>query len=105
MKSTVIWALVLLNAVLLGSFVERLTRQNSALAQPVPNNRRPGDYLMIPADVNGSSNGIIVVVDQANGQLSAVSYDDSNRRFDTMTKIDLMSLFHPPAPPPAQRPR
>jgi len=59
---------------------------------------------MIPANVTGSSNGIVVVVDQANSQLSAVSYDDSNRNFSTMSKIDLQTVFsqqQQPATPPA----
>jgi hypothetical protein len=65
---------------------------NAANAQQAPT-RRPGDFLMIPATVTGSSNGIIVVVDQANSQLSAVSYDDSNRTFSTMSRIDLATIF------------
>jgi hypothetical protein len=34
MKSTLLWALVILNLLLLGSFLGRLTRDNTALAQP-----------------------------------------------------------------------
>jgi hypothetical protein len=103
MKSTVLWALIALNAVLLLSFVARIARQSAAVAQPLPA-RRPGDYLMIPATVNGAANGIVVVVDEANNLLGAVSYDDSNNRFDIMPKIDLFPIFHP-APAPAPRAR
>ena len=103
MKSTILWGLILLNAVLLGSLLSRLIHSSTALADQAPT-RRPGDYLMIPANVTGSSNGIVVVVDQANSQLSAVSYDDSNRNFSTMSKIDLQTVFsqqQQPATPPA----
>ena len=100
MKSTVLWALILLNAVLLMSFLARVTHQNSAMAQPAGRGNapatppaRPGDYAMIPAEVNGASNGIVVIVDQTNGLLSAISYDDANKRMDTMAKIDLQQVF------------
>ena len=109
MKSTALWALIILNAVLLAAFVGRVIGENTAVAQ---NNRggaapaaaaRPGDYIMAPADINGSSSGIVVVVDQTNGQLSAISYDEANRKFDSMNKIDLAATFLPPAQP--QQPR
>ena len=95
MKSTVIWALVLVNAVLLAAFIGRVVRPNAAIAQPAPPERRPGDFLTVPMEVTGASTGIVVVVDQTNGQLSAVSYDDANRRFDDMRrdKVDLQRVF------------
>jgi hypothetical protein len=102
MKSTILWGLILLNAALLISLASRLTHSSAAIAQQAPT-RRPGDYLMIPANVSGASTGIIVVVDQANSQLSAVSYDESNRNFSTMSKIDLAAIFRQqqqPAPAP-----
>jgi hypothetical protein len=102
MKSTIVWGLILLNAALLISLASRLMQSSAAIAQQAPA-RRPGDYLMIPANVSGASTGIIVVVDQANSQLSAVSYDDSNRNFSTMSKIDLAAIFRQqqqPAPAP-----
>jgi len=100
MKSTVLWALIIVNAVLLVSFLARVTHQTSALAQPanrtgtVAAPARPGDYVMVPAQFNGASNGIVVIVDQTNHQLSAISYDDANKRMDTMNKIDLEQIFH-----------
>ncbi len=94
MKSTVLWALVLLNAILLVTFLGRVTRDNAALAQPArATSARPGDYLMVPADVVGASNGIVVIVDQTNGQLSAMSYDENSRRLVNMAKIDLAQVF------------
>lgn len=107
MKSTVLWALVVLNVVLLVSLIARATGANTAIAQPNGGGvRAPGDYLTIPADVLGTSTGIIVVVEQGSGQLSAVSYDDANKRFDRMPKIDLKQVFRPaPANPGRQGPR
>ena len=56
MKTTVLWTLVVINALLLGSFLGRFTNAGSAIAQP---NRaqpaRPGDYIMIPGEVGGGA--------------------------------------------------
>lgn len=95
MKSTVMWALIVVNVVLLAGFIGRVMNQNTAWAQNAAQARRPGDYIAVPMDVVGASSGIVVVVDQTNGQLSALSYDDANRRFDTMSrdKVDLQRLF------------
>ena len=103
MKSTVLWTLVVINVVLLLSFVGRIMHQSTAMAQNAPRTR-PGDYLMIPAEIQGSTNGIVVVLDQTEGLLSAVSYDDSNNRFDSMPKLDLARVFGP-APAPTPKPR
>jgi hypothetical protein len=103
MKSTALWALIILNAVLLISFVSRLTPGNTALAQRAPAGApgvaRPGDYIMIPANVTGANAGIIVVVDQTAGQLSAFSFDDANRTLSMMQKIDLRRVFQGGATP------
>ncbi|HVT90562.1 MAG TPA: hypothetical protein VHD56_17030 [Tepidisphaeraceae bacterium] len=101
MKSTVLWALVVVNAVLLGSFLWRVLPENRASAQRGPA-IRSGDYLMIPAEINGGSSGIIVLVDQIGGQLSAISYDDANQKIENMTKIDLRAVFQPQAVVPAR---
>ena len=91
MKSTVFWALIVLNAALLLSFVWRIMPDNAAHAQQrgAATPARAGDYLVINAEVSGGSNGILVILDQANAQLSAVGYDDSNHKVEPMGKIDL----------------
>jgi hypothetical protein len=107
MKTTVLWALVIINALLLASFVGRFSNWGHAVAQPArqpaPVQPRPGDYLMIPGDVTGGSAGIIYIVDMTNGRLSAMSYDESNRRLVSMQSIDLAPIFQrgavPGAPP------
>ena len=105
MKSAALWALIVINAVLLLSFLSRITGENTAMAQA---KNRPGDYLMIPTEITGSTNGIVMVVDQTEGTMSAFSYDDANNRFDSMAKLDLQKLFTaaaggPPGPAPKNR--
>lgn len=101
MKSTVLWALILLNVVLLLSFVNRLMPGNTALAQPA-RVVAAGDYLMVPMDVTGINSGIVAVVDQTNGLLGAISFDDSNQRFDNMPPMDLKVIFQPPVENPGR---
>jgi hypothetical protein len=95
MKSTILWALVIVNALLLASFVGKFATWGSAVAQPARagGQARPGDYLMIPGDVTGGSAGVVYIVDTTNGKLSAMSYDESNRRLVTMQSIDLAPIF------------
>jgi hypothetical protein len=103
MKSAALWALIVLNAVLLLSFVNRVTGGgNVAMAQNAARNR-PGDYLMIPTEIQGSTNGVVMVVDQTEGTMSAFSYDDANNRFDAMPKLDLQRMFNPQGGAPAGR--
>lgn len=94
MRSTAVWALIVLNVVLLGSFVWRLLPENTAFAQragAAPAGR--GDYLIIPANFNGISSGILVIVDQTNGSLSGATYDEGNRNVQMMPKVDLKQVF------------
>jgi hypothetical protein len=101
MKSTVFWALIVLNAVLLVSFVWRVMPENTAVAQQrgAVTPTRSSDYLIIPAEISGGSNGVLVVLDQTNAQLSAAGWDDSNRRTDFMGKVDLRRAFQGGAAP------
>lgn len=93
MKTTVLWALVVANALLLISFIGRFPSGNAALAQPARGAVRPGDYLMIPGDVSGVSSGLVFIVDTTNGRLSALTYNESTRRIDSMQSIDLGAVF------------
>jgi hypothetical protein len=81
MKTVALWALVAMNLVLLGSFVSKMTKSNTANAQM---SARPGDYLMIPGSVVGGVNDIVYVIDQTSHQLSAMSYDDASKQLVTM---------------------
>lgn len=108
MKTTVLWALVVINALLLASLIGRFANGNAAMAQPARAAARPGDYLMIPGDVVGTSAGLVFIVDMTNGRLSAMTFDESRRRIDSMQSIDLARVFQQAAGganPQQNRPR
>ena len=94
MKSTVLWGLVGLNAVLLFVFAGQFNHLNIAQAQL----HRPADYLLIPGEVNGGSTALVYVIDSTNGQLGAISYDESSRTLQTMPQIDLNRIYNSAAP-------
>jgi hypothetical protein len=106
MKSLVIWLLVFANAVLLANFLDRVIRPETAQAQ---NRRTAGDYLLIEGDVAGAATSVIDVLDQTNGQLGAMSYDDSSRKLGVMpTPIDVSAVFQDAlnsGQPPVRNPR
>jgi hypothetical protein len=80
MKTVALWALIAMNIVLLGSFVSKMTKSNTAQAQV----NRPGDYLMIPGSVIGGVNDVVYVLDETSHQLSAMSYDDASKQLVSM---------------------
>ncbi|HTL31242.1 MAG TPA: hypothetical protein VL282_18565 [Tepidisphaeraceae bacterium] len=91
MKSTILWVLVAVNAVLLMTLIGKHTQENAAYGQAaapaVP--RRPGEYLMIPGDVTSLGTGVVYILDTTNGWLGAMSYEDSSHQLGVMPKIDL----------------
>jgi hypothetical protein len=89
MKSSVLWALIGLNAVLLFLFAGGFGRMNSAKAQF----RRPSDYVLIPGEVNGGSTALVYIIDATNGKLGAMAYDDSTHQLQTMPEIDLNRIY------------
>jgi hypothetical protein len=92
MKSVILWALVIANTALMGSFLDRVIKPNYAAAQSPQ--RRAGDYLMIPADIAGQPSSIVYVLDQANGLMGAMAYDDSIGRLYVMPQsVDLSAVF------------
>jgi hypothetical protein len=90
MKSTLLWALVALNALLLAGVVGRFVKPSSAMAQAA---RRPSDYIMIPGEIAGISGAVVFIIDTGNGQLGGMTYDDANKRIDAMPPIDLARVF------------
>ena len=91
MKSTFLWALIVLNAVLLCALVAPHVRSNSAMA--AQNARRPGEYIMIPGEVTGGSAGVVYMLDTTNGELSAYTLQQGNDRLVSMPKINLTEIF------------
>jgi hypothetical protein len=101
MKSTVLWALVILNAALLCTFLGHITRDNTVRAADTnnPQPRRMGDYLVISGDVNGTASGVVYILDTSNDLLGAIAYDDSRSTIDVMPVMDLKRVFEQPMPP------
>jgi hypothetical protein len=97
MKSTLLWALVILNAVLLCTFLGRLSHENAAVAAEPHDVRRMGDYLAIAGNVQSSASGLVYVVDTSNELLGAMAYDDARNQLDVMPVIDLRRIFEQPA--------
>lgn len=89
MKTKVIWALVALNVLLLGTLA--VNRSNTAEAQAAAG--RPSEYLMIPGEVIGGNSAVVWVVDEENRQLSAVALDQNGKGLDAMTPIPLDRVF------------
>jgi hypothetical protein len=89
MKSTVLWTLLGLNAVLLFLFAGQFNHVNTAQAQL----HRPADYLLIPGEVNGGSTALVYIIDSTNGRLGAMAYDESTRLLQTMPPIDLNRIY------------
>jgi hypothetical protein len=91
MKSVILWTLAIVNATLMVSFIDRIAKPNYAAAQQA---RRSGDYMLISADIQGQPTSIVYVLDQANGLLGALSYDDASGRLYVMpSSVDLSSVF------------
>lgn len=99
MKRVAIWTLIAANAILTAELAVRLTTDGSlvpmlarAEAQgALPRNPEP---LMIPGEIPGSSNEVVYIVDIANEQLTAMSFDATNRQIRMMDNpIDLRKVF------------
>jgi hypothetical protein len=86
MKSKAIWALAVVNVLLLASLCLRgLTPAAHAQA-----GARPSDYIMIPGEVIGGNNSIIYIVDTRNGLLGARTLDPQGKLLvDMGAPIDL----------------
>jgi hypothetical protein len=102
MKTAVLWALVALNGALLLSLLNQHNHGESTANAQV-GGRRPGEYIMVDGTIPGSSSGLVYVIDTVNGQLGALTYNDSNpgNKIESMPPIDLASVFSPSSAPAA----
>ncbi len=89
MKTRVLYSLIALNILLLAALIAQIVKPNAALAAP---GRRP-NYIMIPGEISGSSNGIVYIIDTENRRLSARSLDSTGRNFSDMAPISLDRIF------------
>lgn len=90
MKSSVLWGLVGLNAVLLFMFIGQFSRSNIAAAQV----RRPSDYLLIPGELQQGLTEGVFIVDTNNGMLGAMAYDDTSHQLQVMPSINLNTVLN-----------
>lgn len=105
MRTTLLWSLAVLNALLLASFLSTLTGSEvaggsavMAQAAPAPGaagtaRGRPGEYIMIPGEVTGGSSSVVYVIDAVNRQLGAMAYDDTQKQLNVMPPIPLDRVF------------
>ena len=89
MKSRIVWGLVALNVMLAAVLVARWLKPQTVMAQAAA---RPGDYIMVPAEVVGGSSTLIFVVDTSNNQLSGLAYDQN--QLVALPPIDLTRVFN-----------
>src|SRR5436190_24328141 len=88
MKSAALWALGALNVLLAIVLINKYVPENRALAQG-----RPSDYLMVPGQLQGVPTGVVFMIDTSKGELSAMSYDDTNNSLNPMPKVNLAQVF------------
>jgi hypothetical protein len=88
-KSAILWSLGALNVLLAIVLINKFIPEQRAVAQV----GRPSDYIMVPAQINGISGGVVIIVDTSKGELSAMSYNDTQNVLEPMPKIDLNQVF------------
>ena len=91
MKSKLVWGLVVLNVALLAAFLGRVWPENVAHAQQQL--RRPGEYVLIPAEVQGGQGGVVFIVDTSSGELSAIALDEGSKKLVAMPRLNIGEIF------------
>ena len=79
--------------VLVATLALRWIKPQNAMAAPAgaAGAARPGDYIMVPAEVVGGSSTLIFVVDTSSNQLSGMAFDQNQLR--ALPPIDLTRVF------------
>jgi hypothetical protein len=86
-RTLVLWALAVVNLVLLAVVIGRYTRPNAAMAQAAQ--LPPGDYIEAPGIMNGQSDGVVFVLDTRNVLLTVMEYSTSAKQFSNTAAIDV----------------
>jgi len=89
MKSVMLWALGVLNVVLLAVVVDRHMKDSTAHAAA----GRLGQVLAVPGNLPGGNNGVVFVLDTTNRQLSAITFDGATGRVTTMPPLDIQRVL------------
>jgi hypothetical protein len=101
MKTTIVWGLLVLNALLLGTFLSHYLHEDTAQAQVPTAVAGPGEYILCPGAITGIGSEVVYVIDTLNGQMGAVVYDVNGSRLDTMAGVDLNRVYQTAALPQA----
>ncbi len=88
-RSRILWALAVLNAVLVMAVCWKLGGENTAYAQRAGR----GDYVMLPGKISTAPNGVIYMVDTRNGLLTSFMFDSNRSDFVPMEPINLTRIF------------
>jgi hypothetical protein len=89
LKSTALWALVALNLLLVGVLVMRHAPENRAQAMQV----NAGDILAVPGHLNGFPNGVVFLLDNTSGAVTAISYDQPTNSMTWLPQpVDIRKL-------------
>ncbi len=89
-KSAALWALVALNLVLVTVLVMRHAPDNRAQAAAQVN---AGDILAVPGHLNGFPNGVVFLLDNTNGTLTAISFDQPSQKMTSLPQpVDIRKL-------------
>ena len=86
MKSSVLWGLIGLNALLLFIYVGHFSPAQAQV-------HRPSDYLLIPGELQQGLTEGVYIVDTTNGFLGAMAYDDTSHQLQVMPPLNLNQLF------------
>jgi hypothetical protein len=88
-KSTALWALIALNLLLVGVLVMRHGPENRAQAAQV----NAGDILAVPGHLSGFPNGVVFLLDNNSGSLTAISFDEPTNSMTWLPQpIDIRRL-------------
>lgn len=88
-RSTVLWALAVLNALLLVALTWKLGGENRAHAQAGGR----GDYILVPGRMAQANSGVIYVIETRNGVLGAVVYDSNRKVLNAIQPLPLNRFF------------
>jgi hypothetical protein len=90
-RSHLLWALAVINAMLLVGLSWKLGGENTARA-----NFAGGDYLMLPGRVPGFSNGMVYLIETREKVLVPFYFDNNKKEIVVGDPVDLARIFNQP---------
>jgi hypothetical protein len=86
-RTLVLWAMVVVNVVLLAVVIGRYSRSNAAMAQAAA--LAPGDYIDAPGAIAGQTDDVVFVLDTRNVLLSVMEYNSARNLFSNTQAVDV----------------